>query len=94
MVGAELLPLASKSDPGGGFREPIEIGERSASYHVEFRQNGTWNTAPTDASGAPIQGTVIGQRQLWQLNSTTAEAIALVIDSARDVPAIAEFGAY
>jgi hypothetical protein len=26
--------------------------------------------------------------------STTAEAIALVIDSARDVPAIAEFGVY
>ncbi len=41
-----------------------------------------------------IQGTVIGQRQLWQLNSTTAEAMALVIDSAKDVPAIAEFSAY
>jgi hypothetical protein len=41
-----------------------------------------------------IAGAVIGQRQLWQLGSTTADAIALVIDSARDVPAIAEFSVY
>ena len=75
-------------------REPIELGERSTAYHLEFKQNGTWNQAPADASGAPIQGTVIGQRQLWQLDSTTAEAVALVIDSAKDVPAIAEFGLY
>ena len=61
---------------------------------VEIRQNGTWNRSPTDASGATIAGTVIGQRQLWQVNPTTAEAIALVIDSARDVPAIAEFSVY
>jgi len=75
-------------------REPIELGERSTAYHVEIKQSGTWSTAPTDASGAQIRGTVIGERQLWQLNSTSAEAIALVIDSARDVPAIAEFSAY
>jgi hypothetical protein len=68
--------------------------ERTTGYHEEVRQNGTWNEAVTDASGARIQGTVIGQRQLWQLSSTTADAIALVIDSARSVPAIAEFGAY
>ena len=49
---------------------------------------------PTDASGAPLAGTVIGERQLWQLDPTTADAIALVIDAARGVPAIAELGAY
>ena len=75
-------------------REPIELGERTTSYHVELKQNGAWNKTPTDASGTQIQGTVIGQRQLWQLNPTTAEAVALVIDSAKDVPAIAEFGLY
>jgi alpha-L-fucosidase len=75
-------------------REPIELGERTTSYHVEIRRNGTWNTSPTYASGATIAGTVIGQRQLWHLNATTADAIALVIDSARDVPAIAELGVY
>ncbi|HEY5960565.1 MAG TPA: alpha-L-fucosidase, partial [Polyangiaceae bacterium] len=75
-------------------REPIELGERSTAYHVELKQNGSWNKAPTDKSGAQIKGTVIGQRQLWQLDSATAEAIALVIDSAKDVPAIAEFSAY
>ena len=75
-------------------REPIESGERATAYHVELRQNGIWNRAPSDASGATIAGTVIGQRQLWQLDPTTADAIALVIDAARGVPAIAEFGAY
>jgi alpha-L-fucosidase len=75
-------------------REPIELGERTTSYHVEFRQNGSWNKAPSDAFGNQIQGTVIGQRQLWQLNATTADVIALVVDSARDAPAIAEFGVY
>jgi alpha-L-fucosidase len=75
-------------------REPIELGERTTAYHVEIRRNGAWNRSPTDASGATIAGTVIGQRQLWQLDATTADAIALVIDSAKDVPAIAEFGVY
>lgn len=45
-------------------REPIELGERTSSYHVELKQDGAWKTAPTDASGATIRGTVIGQRQL------------------------------
>ena len=59
---------------------------------MELKQNGIWDKTPLTTSGSKIQGTVIGQRQLWQLNATTAEAIALVIDSAKDVPAIAEFG--
>jgi hypothetical protein len=75
-------------------REPIELGERTTGYHVEIKRNGTWNRSPTDVSGTVIVGTVIGQRQLWQLGSTTADAIALVIDSARDAPAIAEFSVY
>ena len=75
-------------------REPIEVGERSTGYHVEIKQNGTWNKAPKDKSGNQIKGTVIGQRQLWQLSQTTADAVAVVIDSARGVPAIAELSAY
>jgi alpha-L-fucosidase len=75
-------------------REPIESGERATAYHIELRQNGICNRTPTDASGAPLAGTVIGERQLWQLDPTTADAIALVIDAARGVPAIAELGAY
>jgi hypothetical protein len=65
------------------------LGERTTSYHVELKQNGTWNTTPTDASGTQIQGSVIGQRLLWQRNPTTVESVALVIDSAKDVPVIA-----
>jgi alpha-L-fucosidase len=75
-------------------REPIELGERTTAYHVEIKQNGNWNKTPTDTSGTTIAGTIIGQRQLWQVDSTTAEAIALVIDSAKGVPAIAELGIY
>jgi hypothetical protein len=45
-------------------------------------------------SGAKIQGTVIGNRRLWQLSGTTAEAVRLMIDSAKDSPAIAELSVY
>ena len=75
-------------------REAIELGERVKKYHVEIQQNGTWNTAPTDKSGAKIQGIVIGKRQLWQLSGTSAQAVRLVLESAKDSPAIAELSAY
>jgi alpha-L-fucosidase len=90
----EVTPAAALTINVISIREPIEIGERVTKYHVELKQNGTWNTSPTDASGAKMQGTVVGQRQLWQLKSTKADAVALVIDSAKDVPAIAEFSVY
>jgi hypothetical protein len=75
-------------------REAIELGERVDKYHVELKQNGTWNSSPMDKSGSKIQGTVMGQRQLWQLDGTKIEAIRLVIDSAKDAPAIAELSVY
>ncbi len=90
----EVSPAAAVTINVISIQEPIEIGERTTKYHIELKQNGAWNTTPTDASGTRIQGTVIGQRQLWQLSSTKAEAVALVIDSAVDVPAIAEFSVY
>jgi alpha-L-fucosidase len=90
----EVTPSSAITFKVISIREPIELGERTTSYHVELRQNGSWNKAPSDAAGNQVQGTVIGQRQLWQLNATTAEAIALVIDSAKDSPAIAEFSLY
>jgi alpha-L-fucosidase len=75
-------------------REAIELGERVSKYHIEFQQNGTWNPSPTDKSGSKIQGTVIGNRQLWQVGGASVQAIRLVIDSARESPAIAELGVY
>jgi alpha-L-fucosidase len=90
----EVTPTAPVTFSVISIREPIELGERTTAYHVEIRQHGVWNWTPTDASGARIQGTTIGQRQLWQLDPTTADAVALVIDDAKDVPAIAEFGLY
>ncbi len=90
----EVTPASPMTIKVISIRETIELGERVTQYHVELKQNGVWNTAPTDASGTRIRGTIVGQRQLWQLNSTSADAIALVIDSARDVPAISELGVY
>jgi alpha-L-fucosidase len=90
----EVTPASPITFQVISLREPIELGERVTGYHVEIQQNGSWNRTPSDASGAQIRGSVIGQRQLWRLESTTVDAIALVIDSARDVPAISEFGVY
>ncbi|HZL19411.1 MAG TPA: hypothetical protein VFG23_16880 [Polyangia bacterium] len=72
----------------------LSLGERVTSYPLELEQDGTWNKSPTDITGAIVAGTVIGQRQFWQLPPTTANAVALVIDSATGVPAIAELGLY
>jgi alpha-L-fucosidase len=90
----EVTPASSITANVISIREAIELGERVTKYHVEIKQNGTWNTSPTDASGMKIQGTVIGQRQLWQLTSASVQAIALVVDAAKDSPAIAEFSVY
>jgi alpha-L-fucosidase len=88
----EVTPASPVTFNVISIREPIELGERVTKYHVEIKQNGAWNPTPLNTSGSKVQGKVIGQRQLWQLNPTTAEAIALVIDSAKAPPAIAELG--
>ena len=90
----EVTPAAAVAANLISIREAIELGERVTKYHVEIKQSGTWNTAPKDKSGTTIQGTVIGNRQLWQLGGGSVEAVRLVIDSAKDAPAIAEFGLY
>ena len=63
----EVTPPAAVTFSVISIREPIELGERTTGYHVEIKQNGTWNKSPTDITGATVAGTVIGQRQLWQL---------------------------
>jgi alpha-L-fucosidase len=91
----EVTPAAAVGARLVSIREAIELGERVQKYHVELKQNGAWKTAPLDTSGKKLQGTVIGNRQLWQLDPTsTIEAVALVIDAAKAPPAIAELGLY
>lgn len=90
----EVTPLSPIIANLISIREAIELGERVQKYHIEIKQNGTWKTTLMDKSGVSVKGTVIGQRQLWQLSSVAVEAIALVIDSAQDVPAISELGVY
>jgi alpha-L-fucosidase len=67
-------------------REPIELGERATAYHIEVEQSGAWETIAS--------GKVIGQRNLLQVGSRKARRIALVIEGARDVPAIAELAVH
>jgi len=67
-------------------QEPIELGERSKRYRIEAEQDGKWLTL--------ARGSVIGQRNLVGVPRTTAQKVALVIELARGVPAIAEFGVY
>ena len=90
----EVTPASPITGNLISIREEIELGERVKKYHIELKQNGAWVTAPTDKSGTKMQGTVIGNRQLWQLSGASIEAIALVIDSAKDTPAIAELSVY
>ncbi len=90
----EVTPASAITFNLISIREPIELGERTTAYHIELKQNGAWNPSPSDISGTTMAGTVIGQRQLWQVNPTTADAIALVIDEAKGPPAIAEFAVY
>jgi alpha-L-fucosidase len=90
----EVTPASAITFTVISIREPIELGERVTGYHVELMRDGRWSKTPTDASDVIISGTNIGQRQLWQLGATTADAIALVIDSALAPPAIAEFAVY
>ena len=90
----EVTPASPVTANLISIREAIELGERVTKYHVELKQNGSWSTAPKDKSGTTIQGTVIGNRQLWQLSGASVEAARLVIESAKDAPAIAEFSLY
>ena len=90
----EVTPASPVAAKLISIREAIELGERVKKYHVEIKTNGAWNTTPTDSAGTKIQGSVIGNRQLWQLGGISVEAIRLVVDSAKDTPAIAEFAVY
>jgi alpha-L-fucosidase len=68
-------------------REAIELGERVTAYHLEVEQpSGAWETIAS--------GTAMGQRNLLQVGARTARKLALVIDGARDTPAIAELSVH
>jgi alpha-L-fucosidase len=85
----ELDLGAARSIKVVSIQEPIELGERSTRYHVEIQAAGatTWTTIGS--------GTVIGTRNLIRLNTPRmAQKVALVIEDARGVPAIAEFAVY
>ena len=67
-------------------QEPIALGERTTTYHVDAQTNGVWKTIAT--------GTAIGERKLFRMSAVTADRVALVITGARGAPAISELGFY
>ncbi len=67
-------------------REFIELGERVTKYHIEVPDSGSWKTVAI--------GTIIGQRNFLSFSTQHAQKIALVIENAKDAPAIAELGVF
>ncbi len=78
---------ASKSIKIVDVSEAIVLGEHVTKYHVETQAAGatSWTTIGS--------GTAIGARNLIR-GTWTAQKVALVIEQAKGVPAIAEFGVY
>ena len=89
----EVTPASAVTIKVISIREPIQMGERVTKYHVEINQNGSWTT-PSDTHGTKVAGTVIGNRQLWQMSGVSATGVRLVVESASNVPLIAEFSVY
>ena len=50
----EVSPPAPVTFTVVSIREPIELGERITSYHLEIKKNGSWNTSPTDTPEPPL----------------------------------------
>ena len=68
-------------------REPFWLGERSTAYRLEAQGGaGGWQLL--------ARGSVIGSCNLVPVAGTTAQAVRLVIESARGTPAISEFAVY
>jgi hypothetical protein len=60
------------------------MGERVSKYRIDVQLGDGWRTL--------VRGTVIGQRNLYPIATTTARRVRLVIEEAKLPPCIAEFG--
>jgi alpha-L-fucosidase len=65
-------------------QEAIAMGERVSKYRIDVQLGDGWRTL--------VRGTVIGQRNLYPIATTTARRVRLVIEEAKLPPCIAEFG--
>jgi len=64
-------------------QEAIQLGQRVAAYHLEYRDGEAWKTFAT--------GTTIGHKKLDRFPAVTARHVRLVIDRALACPTIQSF---
>lgn len=70
-------------------REPIHMGQRIASFHLETRKTGSgeWERV--------VSGTTVGNKRLLRfLNVVESRSLKLVVDKARTDPLISYLGLY
>jgi alpha-L-fucosidase len=67
-------------------QEPVRFGQRISSFRVEAEQNGEWQQI--------AQGTTIGFKRLLRISEVEAQKLRVVIEEAKDVPALSSFGLF
>lgn len=69
-------------------REPIQMGQRVASFHLKSRNigSGKWERV--------VSGTTVGNRRLLRFPRVKSRSLKLVVDKARTDPLISYFGIY
>lgn len=69
-------------------QEPIQMGQRVASYHLEMRnvESGKWERV--------VRGTTVGFKRLLRFPRCESRSLKLVVDKARADPLISYIGIY
>lgn len=67
-------------------QEPINMGQRVISFHLDILSQGLWQTV--------IKGTTVGYRRLMRFPIVKSQQLRLVIDMARADPLISYLGIY
>ncbi|KAI3867846.1 hypothetical protein MKW92_021930 [Papaver armeniacum] len=67
-------------------QEPIHMGQRVVTFHLDILSQGIWQTV--------IKGTTVGYRRLVRFPTVKSQQLRLVIDKARADPLISYLGIY
>jgi len=67
-------------------QEPIQLGQRIASYRLQIEGESGWKTVHV--------GTTIGYKKIDHIEKTVSRRLRLVIDDARGTPLVSEIGVY
>ena len=67
-------------------QEPIRFGQRISAFRVEAEQDGEWKKI--------AQGTTVGFKRLLRISEVEAQKLRIVVEDAKDVPALSSFGLF